>query len=529
MEQGYLALVLHCHLPFIRHPEHPEFLEEDWFYEAITETYIPLIQVFERLIADRVPFRITLSITPTLAAMLSDPLLQERYLHHIHRLVELSESEIRRTAKDPTFNRLARMYRGRFEEARRLFEDRYRRNLLAAFRAFQDEGSLEIITCAATHGYLPLMSVHPRAVRAQIRVGASEYRRHFGRPARGIWLPECGYYPGVDAFLAEEKIRFFFVDTHGINHAVPRPKYGVYAPIYCRSRVAAFARDIESSKQVWSAVEGYPGDYNYRDFYRDIGFDLDLDYIRPYIHEEGIRIHTGIKYHRITGKTDRKEPYVPEWAMEKAAEHAGNFMFNRERQIEHLSGAMRRPPIVVAPYDAELFGHWWFEGPQWIDFLIRKSAYDQRVYRLITPSDYLAMHPRVQVGTPSNSSWGYKGYHEVWLEGSNDWIYRYLHQAAGRMIELADRHPHASGLLQRALNQAGRELLLAQSSDWAFIMKNGTTVSYAVRRTKEHLLRFTRLCDEIDRNAIDEGRLKEIEGRDNLFPEINFRVWGSNN
>jgi len=525
MEQGYLSLVLHCHLPFIRHPEHIEFLEEDWLFEAITETYIPLIQLFERLITDRVPFRITLSVTPTLAAMLVDPLLQERYLRHIHLLIELSEKEIRRTEHEPAFNRLARMYHSHFLECRRLFEDRYGRNLLTAFRAFQNEGHLEIITCAATHGFLPLMAMIPAAVRAQVQVGAQEYARHFGRPARGIWLPECGYYPGVDEFLAEARIRYFFIDTHGLLHAKPRPKFGVYAPIYCRSRVAAFARDIESSKQVWSAAEGYPGDYEYRDFYRDIGFDLDFDYIKSYIHEDGIRIHTGMKYCRITGKTDRKEPYVPERATQKAAEHAGNFMFNREQQIGYLAGSIKRPPIVVAPYDAELFGHWWFEGPQWLDFLIRKSAYDQKVYRLVTPSDYLQMHPMVQVSTPSASSWGYKGYNEVWLEGSNDWIYRYLHEAAERMIELAARYPNATGLIQRALNQAGRELLLAQSSDWAFIMKTGTAVPYATKRTHDHVLRFTRLYDEIGRQEVNEGWLKEIENKDNLFPGLDYRVW----
>src|SRR5579863_317391 len=344
MEQGYLSLVLHCHLPFIRHPEHIEFLEEDWLFEAITETYIPLIQLFERLITDRVPFRITLSVTPTLAAMLVDPLLQERYLRHIHLLIELSEKEIRRTEHEPAFNRLARMYHSHFLECRRLFEDRYGRNLLTAFRAFQNEGHLEIITCAATHGFLPLMAMIPAAVRAQVQVGAQEYARHFGRPARGIWLPECGYYPGVDEFLAEARIRYFFIDTHGLLHAKPRPKFGVYAPIYCRSRVAAFARDIESSKQVWSAAEGYPGDYEYRDFYRDIGFDLDFDYIKPHLPSPDIRGFTGIKYYKITGSGE-KQIYQREDAVRTADEHAQHFLNERVGQVQRLTGLLDRPPL----------------------------------------------------------------------------------------------------------------------------------------------------------------------------------------
>ena len=156
-------------------------------------------------------------------------------------------------------------------------------------------------------------------------------------------------------------------------------------------------------------MEGYPGEYNYREYYRDIGFDLDYDYIRPYISSDGVRISTGIKYYRITGESGDKEPYVPEAALEKAAQQAGNFMFNREKQIEHLGSFLGRKPIIVAPYDAELFGHWWFEGISWLNFLIRKINYDQNTIRLITPSSYLKLYPKNQVISPAPSSWGWKG------------------------------------------------------------------------------------------------------------------------
>ncbi len=525
MEKGYLALVLHSHLPYVRHPEHDTFLEEDWLFEAITETYIPLINVFDGLVNDGVDFRITMSLTPTLIAMLADPLLQERYLRHISKLVELAEREIERTRDQPEFNPLARMYHDLFRNARSVFEVKYGRDLVAAFRRFQDAGRLEIITCAATHGFLPLM-LNRNAMRAQVMSAVRQHEKFLGRPPKGIWLPECGYFEGLDAVLQEAGIRYFFTDAHGILHASPRPKYGVYAPLFCPSGVAAFGRDIESSKQVWSSIEGYPGDYNYRDFYRDVGFDLDYGYIRPYLHTDGNRVNLGIKYYKITGPTDQKAPYIPRWARERAAEHAGNFLFNRERQVEWLAGIFGdRKPIIVAPYDAELFGHWWFEGPAWLDFLIRKTVYDQRTVRLVTPLEYLRENPKCQVSTPSLSSWGYKGFGEVWLEGSNDWIYRHLHKAADRMVELSRRFPEAEGLLKRALNQAGRELMLAQSSDWAFIMKTASHVDYAVRRTKDHLLRFTKLYDDILGNRIDEQWLGDIEYRDNLFPELDYRVY----
>ncbi len=525
MEKGYLALVLHGHLPFVRHPEHDQFLEEDWLYEAITETYIPLINVFDGLVNDNVDFRITMSLTPTLIAMLSDPLLQQRYSRHISKLIELAEKEIARTKDQPEFNPIARMYLEMFKNARSVFEDKYGRNLVSAFKKFQDLGKVEIVTCASTHGFLPLM-LNRKAVRAQIMIAVEHHKKHLGREPKGIWLPECGYYEGLDEILKEAGIRYFFTDSHGIFHASPRPKYGVYAPIYCRSGVAAFGRDIESSKQVWSSIEGYPGDYNYREFYRDVGFDLDYDYIKPYLHPDGVRINLGIKYYKITGSSNRKDPYIRQWALEKASEHAGNFLFNREKQVEWLSDIFKdRKPIIVAPYDAELYGHWWFEGPDWINFLIRKAAFDQKTVRLITPPEYLAENPRCQIATPSISSWGYKGYAEVWLDGSNDWIYRHLHKSADRMVELAQKYPAAQGLLRRALNQAARELLLAQSSDWAFILKTGSHVSYAIKRTKEHILQFTKLYDDIKANHIDEGWLSDIEYRDNLFLNIDYTVY----
>ena len=523
---GYVALHLHAHLPFVRHPEFDDFLEEDWLYEAISETYLPLLKVFDRATDEGIPFRISMTMTPPLVSMLRDELLMSRYAKRLDKMCELADKEVHRTRTDATFHPLALHYQREFRELREMFGDRYRRDLVGAFRRLEDAGRLEVVTCGATHGFLPLMQQYPEAVRAQIAVAARHHRRHFGKDPAGIWLPECGYFPGADAFLAEENIRFFFVDTHGITDATPRPRYGVYAPIYTPTGPAAFGRDAESSMQVWSAESGYPGDPEYREFYRDVGWDLDQEYVRDYIQPTGQRKNVGIKYYRITGKTANKEPYDPARARERAAQHAGNFMYNRERQIEHLAARMNGVrPMVVAPYDAELYGHWWYEGPMFIDFLIRKVAFDQRVFRLATPADYLRENPEQQLATPPLSSWGAGGYAGVWLDGSNDWIYRHLHKAAERMIALARDFVTPDEFERRALDQAARELLLAQSSDWAFIMKTGTMVDYAIRRTKEHVLRFTRLHDQLRERQIDREWLAFVEAKDNLFPEIDYRVY----
>ena len=529
MPHGYLALVLHAHLPFVRHPEAPSYMEEEWFFEAITETYAPLLLAFERLGRDDIDFRLTLSFSPSLLSMMTDELLKERYGRKLDQLIELAEKEVDRTGReDHAFHELAKMYRHRFHEIRDCWR-RYDGDLVRGFRALQDAGRLEIITCTATHPFFPLLDRNWAAFRAQIHTAADLYERLFGRRSQGMWLGECGYVPGVDELMRDEGIRFFFVDTHGVLFAEPRPLYGVHAPIYCRSGVAAFGRDIESSKQVWSAQEGYPGDPVYRDFYRDIGFDLPHDYIKPYIHSEGIRTFTGFKYFAVTHrKSHDKRPYDPHLAYVRAAEHAGNFMFNRERQVEHLRANMDRRPIVVAPYDAELFGHWWYEGPTFLELFFRKLQYDQGAVAPITPSGYLHEYPTNQVATPSLSSWGEKGYGDYWCNGSNGWVYRHLHKMAERMGQLAHRFPDAKGAQRRALDQAAREVMLAQSSDWAFIMKTGTTVPYATKRTNDHVKRFSRIHDDLVSGIdVDEAWLAEVERRDNLFPDVDYRVYGS--
>jgi 1,4-alpha-glucan branching enzyme len=379
-----------------------------------------------------------------------------------------------------------------------------------------DLGRIEIIASAATHAYLPLLSVVPSSVRAQISIGIRHYEDVFGKKPRGFWLPECGYYPGVEEVLKDFGIQFMVLETHGITHAEPRPRYSVYAPICCPCGVAVLGRDPESSRQVWSAVEGYPGDYDYREFYRDVAYDLDLDYISPYIHPDSIRLDTGIKYFRISGKDHRKKVYVPLRAGEKAETHAGNFMFNREKQIEYLASVMDRRPLIVAPYDAELFGHWWYEGPIWLDHLIRKIHTQQNTFRLITPSEYLEEYSVNQVCAPSMSSWGHRGYNEVWLNDSNQWIYPRLHAASSAMERMAHRKP-AKALEVHALNQAARELLLAQASDWPFMISNGSTAQYARTRLETHLHRFEKLVEGIQTGIIDQDDLARIEEQDNIF------------
>ncbi|HVR83472.1 MAG TPA: 1,4-alpha-glucan branching protein domain-containing protein [Planctomycetota bacterium] len=502
---GYLSLVLHAHLPFVRHPEHPRFLEEDWLYEAIGETYIPLARMMERLLHDGVKFRLTMTLSPPLCEMLVDPLLQSRYRRHADELLETVRKD--RGRLEVKYQRSMDLYERTLSES---LEYVQRNDLLQVFRRLQETGSLEIVTCGATHGFLPFVL----DARPQVRTAVANYKKHFGRPPRGIWLPECAFAPGLDRILVENGIEFFYVDAHGILNGSRVPRYGIHAPIRTPAGCAVFGRDTDTSKQVWSAKEGYPGDPAYREFYRDLGFDL------------GLGRNLGIKCHRITGEVPLhlKEPYDPEAARAKASEHAFHFKFNRELQARYLKEKLGRVPVIVAPYDAELFGHWWFEGPLFLEALFRAMA-DSDVQLTHAP-EVLARAGALQTLEPAASSWGDKGYYEVWLNSTNDWIYRHQRLAEERMAELAAREG-GSALEERALTQAAREVLLLQSSDWAFIMDTGAVAPYAHKRFKEHTLRFTRLWEMIGKGAIDETFLGDCEAKDSIFQELDYRNFRS--
>jgi 1,4-alpha-glucan branching enzyme len=528
MARGYFALVLHAHLPFVRHPEDPTVMEEQWLNEAITGTYLPLIQIFEGLASDGIPFRCTVSLSATLLTMLTDDLLKTRYAEHLDGLIALAEKEIQRNEHEPHYQRLSRMYADRFRNLRHTWRC-HEGNLVQAFRRLQDAGQLEVITSTATHAFFPVLDRNWAAMRSQVHTAADLYEHHFGRRPPGIWLGECGYVAGVDELLREAAIRYFIVDTHAILYADRPPNYGVYAPVFCPSGVAAFGRDTESSEQVWSSKHGYPGDPHYRDFYRDIGFDLPLDYIGPHVHPDGHRMYTGFKYHAIThNKLHDKWVYDPDIARGKAGLHASHFRGNMEKQIERIARDMDRPPIILSPYDAELYGHWWFEGPIFLGDVYRQLHFDQDTVEPLTPGDYLERHPTNQCATPCSSSWGLKGYNEQWLNETNAWILRHLHTSGERMVALARRyHTNEDPLHRRALNQAARKLMLAQSSDWPFIMSTGTTVPYATRRFNEHVLRFNRLYDSLMKGAVERAYLEEIEGKDNIFPHVDYRVYAT--
>lgn len=549
--KGAFTFVLHSHLPYVRKAGRWPHGEE-MVHEAIAETYIPLLNALFELKQEGCTPHLTIGLTPILLEQLSDPDVLAHFEIYVLEKLALVEADIRRhrTSHDAHLLYLAEFYLSWYQNILEAFTERYKQNLVAAFQQLQDEGNLDILTSAATHGYLPLME-RDSTIYAQLKVGFETSRQHLGRAPRGIWLPECGYRPafvqdgtykpGLEEFLSELNLAYFFTDTHvivggklvgkvagdaiGPYGALPKRKLVMRVderpeakqrttmrPYYVHSaNVAVYGRDERTGLQVWSAAHGYPGDFLYREFHRKDD-------------------HSGLQYWRITGAQvdlGQKAFYDPQPAINQVRLHADHFVHILEEEVSRYYEAAGKPGIVVSAYDTELFGHWWFEGVAWLKEVLRRLDKNETV-ALMTAGDYLEAYPPDEVIALPESSWGQGGGHWTWLNPDTEWMWPLIHSAELRMEELVARYPQAEGELRDVLNQAARELLLLESSDWPFLISTGQAREYASGRFQQHLARFHHLASIADSGAftdVNRHFLAHAAELDNPFPSIDYRVF----
>ena len=517
---GQLAIVLHAHLPYVRKNE-KNSLEEDWLFQAILECYIPLLQVIESSKKENpLNTKLTFSLSPTLLSLLNNKQIQETFPNWIKTRIDFL-SELPQKEKDAS----AFLIKNLNEKI--LYWQRCSGNLIEKFKVLNRSGDLDILTCAATHGYLPILRENPETVKGQINTAIITHENFFGVKPLGIWLPECAYYENLDEMLSNSGIRYAILDGHGILNATPRPRYGVYAPICSKNGVAFFGRDSESTLPVWSAKDGFPGDKVYREFHKDLGWELDASKLE----KKGISTKRplGLKYHKITDENvplGEKEFYLESEAIKKASEDADAYLLARTKQLEKLTLSSSFKPLLVAPFDAELFGHWWYEGPHFIENILKKSS--KYSIRLTNLKEFLIQKPSLQICDPSPSSWGQGGYHNYWINDSNAWIVPEITKAGSTFVDLCSESFN-DDLSLRLFKQAARELLLSESSDWSFILRAGTTTGLAKERIQRHLFRFWKLVEMIKNNSkINLRFLQDIEEEDKVFPDIDVDDWRKN-
>ena len=559
--KGYFGLVLHTHLPSVlSHGRWPH--GTDWISEAATECYIPLLDVFHDLLEDGISPHVTIGITPVLMEQLDDDDFRSELTDFLNHRIESAEHDVETWLSwhDPHFTAVAEYWRDYFRTILDRFENRYHRNLLEGFRTLQERGAIEVICCGATHGYFPLLS-RDSSIQAQVKQGKRTYRRHMGRDPRGIWLPECAYRPayswsstllpgvkpyrrkGVEEFLSENGIEYFIVDSpllmggEAVGVYIDRyeslkqlwnqfslqyreqPVDGAKSPYkpYLvvgaegKKPVALFTRDPKTALQVWSGEHGYPGDGWYLDFHKK--------------HFPG-----GHRYWRVTTSSSDladKKPYEPDRVPARIEENALHFKDLVKKVLIRHERDFGAPGVLTAPFDTELFGHWWHEGPRWLEKVIREISADPEI-GLTTLGDYLSGHPPTTVVSILEGSWGKGGFHYIWMNEWNEWTWKHIYKAEERMAELIGRFGDSTDeRLQAILKQLARELFLLQSSDWQFLISTWSARDYAELRLSEHFEVFERLAAMAenfgDGKWVDPGEwtfLGDAEKADSLFPDV---------
>ena len=535
------VLVLHSHIPYVlAHGSWPHGM--DWLYEAAAESYLPLLDVFRRLGEEGIAPMVNIGFTPVLAAQLKDPRFKSGFAEYLAMKIDIAAKDRAYFARIGNAQLLAltSFWEDWYARLARSFHEEYDDDIIEGFRVLQDQGTIEVLTSAATHSYFPLLA-RDESIRHQVRQGRHTYRAYFGREARGFWLPECAYRPayawrapfgsqaayprlGIDEILGSEGIGYFFVDGHLLKGGEAKGVYIDRFPALKRlweksrgnnrpavesagdpfsaylaypSNTAFFVRDEISGAQVWSRSMGYPGDEWYLEFHKK--------------HFPG-----GMRYWRITSSDadlGAKAPYSPAKTRERLAEHAGHFVASIEATL-----AAREEGMVVALYDTELFGHWWFEGPEWL-FLVLKGLSGTSVKPSTGTTALKSLPPRTIVSLPEGS-WGQGGFHWVWLNEETSWIWKKIY----RIEELAADLEHRKDLDRRIWKQFIREKFLLESSDWPFLISTFSARDYAQNRAAQHFERAETLAGWLKSGrrltTAEEEFLGICETEDDLFEEV---------
>ncbi|MFC4951189.1 1,4-alpha-glucan branching protein domain-containing protein [Pseudonocardia sp. GCM10023141] len=454
---GTFCLVLHSHLPWLAH--HGRWpVGEEWLYQSWAHAYLPVLDVVRRLADEGRRNLLTLGVTPVLAAQLDDPHCLTGLHHWLGGwLLRAHDAAPRLPALAAHEHRLA-------SAAIADFETHWRHGASPMLRGLSDEGVLELLGGPATHPFGPLLKPEVRAFA--LEAGLADATIRLGSRPSGIWAPECGYEPGMEHGYAAAGVARFLVDGPALHGDTG------FARTVGTSDVVTFGRDLDVTYRVWSPRSGYPGGRDYRDFHT---FD----------HE------SGLKPARVTGRSvapQDKRPYEPDRAAAAVARDAADFVSVVRKRLVDLREQHGRPALTVAAFDTELFGHWWHEGPAWLEAVLRAlPAAGVRVTTLRGAVDAGLVAGPVEVPP---SSWGSGKDWRVW---AGDLVSDLIELNERVQKTLIDAAP-ATGAVADALAQ---EALLALSSDWAFMVSKDSAAGYARERAHGHAARVEELAAQL--------------------------------
>ncbi|MFW9897137.1 MAG: 1,4-alpha-glucan branching protein domain-containing protein [Candidatus Thorarchaeota archaeon] len=526
MRLGYLGLILHGHIPWCK-KSGVWPAGEEWLMEAMNETYIPMLNALRELKGKGLKSAVTINITPILAEQLADEYMKQRFSEYMDSLIIRARKDIERFHNHPVRKRIAEFHLRNFEHVLKSYYHNYYRDLLGSFKWLQDEHVIELITCGVTHGFLPLYE-SDSGIFSQIELAVDTHKKYFNHEPKGIWLPECAYRPkqfknnkvreSIDYWLNNSGIEYFFVDSHGIlNSEIIEQKneIGVNTNYGYRleSGTSVYGRNKNISRQVWDAEIGYPGNAFYREFH--------------------VKDHeSGLYYHRITDKSlgsNEKELYDIDKARHTVDSDVSHFLTLLTKELIDNTDEFKGKGIIIAPFDFELFGHWFAEGITWLK-LVFNQINNQEEIELITISEYNSQY-RENFSTirMKESSWGEGGDFRVWKNPDHGWIWPYINGTIRQFEDILERNPSLDEWQSRILKQMARELVLMQGSDWPFLLYTEQAKDYANQRFHHHHQRFLKLLwaakDFNDSRRISLSELEQIESIDSCFQDININYF----
>ena len=516
-----LALVLNAHTPYIRHPRGKWCNDEYWFYDHLLDSYLPLLDLLERLESEGLPYRLALSLSPTLLEMWADPTLQERFAQYLERKIQLAERERERCIFELELSELIDYYASRLQYYQDKYENLYKRQIIPAWSDLAKKGRLELLTTGATSALLPLLYPYTSLIRAQIKVGLETFARHLGFRPRGFWLPECAFKPGLEELLAEEGLEYTHTTPCQNVGSVPPSACGGIAPIRNANSFVFFPNDAETEIELWSARSGYYTDFAYRNATRDLSDEwpqLDLgDFQLP----DQERPATGFRYFH-NGPAPENEYYNLEEGRELARLHAKVFWSNRQRQLARRPWPVEAPPLITTALNCEFLGGLWYEGFIWLEEVFRLAAAPQAPLELITPSQYLEYRESLPLAVPNSGSWLDGSFGARWLNCGNDWVASVTALAANRLDKMADLED-PDPLMVDNTNQALRELMLAQACDWPLLLSTGQHAQTARKKLRNHLVAFHKLYEDFSQGRVDPESLRNLRQRTPIFAHLDYR------
>jgi 1,4-alpha-glucan branching enzyme len=570
MHSGDFVLVLHTHLPWVlHHGNWPHGV--DWLSEAVAECYIPLLNSFNELLDEGIKARITMDISPVLCEQAEHPDFKDIFIKYCDEKIAWAEKDQKQFTEmgyDAHHIYLAHWWAEWYAARKKDFIEKYNMSIIGAMRDLQDKGVIEVATCGATHGYFPLLGTE-ESIDLQIHAAKENYKKHFGRDPRGIWLPECAYRPtynwksyipvapyhhprlrpGVEQLLAKYDIEYFITDQDLTERAIPVGTYLddkkenfvsknsnefdasgidydnlIYQPFHVASddnveygTAAAFTRHRDIAMQVWSGEVGYPGQPDYLDFHKK---------------------HFGsmLRYWRVTdNKADMmyKTLYHPDWTQDKIDHQSNHFIHHIENTLNWFKNSTGKQGTLCTPFDTELFGHWWFEGPAFLKAVI-KGIHNSPYVNTATCSEELTrVKPKEVVRIPEGS-WGENNNHDVWINEDTKWTWESIYNDENALREIYKNYDinNLDDQARRILTQTLREMMLEHSSDWQFLIHTKSARDYAEQRFSYHHNDFNKFIDLFKRymeskeiSPTDLNYLEEAERRNSVFPELQIEWW----